>query len=231
MGRRSALTAATIGLALIAATGCGSAASGSSRSPVSDPASGRPVTNPKALVKAILPSDVPEAHLLKVEMETLKDQLAPKYVPAEVAARQNAVVRKSWLASGHALFQLDAHKVAIVVDLNLFRTTSDAAEVYKAERAIMPPAPARTIVEKLPAGAVPESAYRCEGKDGYSGCTLIWRQGAAIAYVALVGKGPSALNPGVGEQLGPRLQAIQLDVAKRIFAQTIMTDGTLRQAA
>jgi hypothetical protein len=52
-----------------------------------------------------------------------------------------------------------------------------------------------------------------------------------IAYVQLLGKGPSALNPGVAEGLVPLLLPVQLQVAKSISGQCVMSDGTLKQAA
>jgi hypothetical protein len=226
-----------VGLALVAATGCGSAASGSSTSSTAGTAStaaaagGVAVANPKALVKAILPREVPGMRLLKVETETLKDQLVPPYAGAEVEAAGNRIVRASWLASGHTYSRPDGHKVVVVVDVNLFRTTSDAKRLFAMEQALRPPAPNKLVTENVPTGAAPESAYTCASKPGYSGCTLVWRQGAVIAYVQLLGKGPSALNPGVAEELVPLLLPVQLQVAKSISGQCVMSDGTLKQAA
>jgi hypothetical protein len=225
---RTGLTAAVLGIAVVMCAGCGSGQSAGT-APTSTPAASPP-EHPGALVKAILPADVPGTRPMKTTLEDVNDQLAPKWMPANDRRDIDALVHRSWLASGHAVFQLTDHKVALEVDVNLFRTTADAARMWKLESAA-PPAPKEQLVsEHVPPGASPGSSYRCSSAKGYSGCTLAWRQGATIAFVLILGKGPSALNPGVADGLAPRLLPVQLQVAKSIFAHCDMSDGVLRQA-
>ena len=63
----------------------------------------------------MLPRAVQGARLTKIEMETIKDQLAPAGVPG--TARFNALTRRSWVASGHSVFQVTKGNVKkLVVD-------------------------------------------------------------------------------------------------------------------
>jgi hypothetical protein len=126
MGTRGVTTFAIIGMALVTATGCGSVASGSSTSTTTDTAAaaaGQPVVNPDALVKAILPTEVPGTHAAGYEKETLKDQLAHEdWEPADYKKAVSDLVHRSWVASGHHIFLIDGHDVRIVAGVNLFKT-------------------------------------------------------------------------------------------------------------
>jgi len=225
-----------MGIALLGVTGCGSAASNpsapsSSAAPVAR-APGPP-THPVALVKTILPPAAPDTRYLKTEMESLHDQFGPSWAPPRYTTALNAEARRSWLASGHSLFQLTASRVVEEVDVNLFRTTADATRIWNLERklATIREPHSRRVTEPTPTGAQTGSIYSCSAAHGYSGCTLAWRQGATISYVLILGKGPSALNPGVAEGLVPRVLPLQLQVAKHILANCDMSDGVLKQAA
>lgn len=229
-------TIAYMGLALLGVTGCGSAASNSSApssSAAPTPRAPAPPAHPVALVKTILPTAAPDTRYLKTEMESLHDQFAPSSVPTRYATALNAEARRSWLASGHSLFQLTATRVAEEVDVNLFKTTADATRIWNLERkmATLREPHSRRVTEHTPTGAQTGSIYSCSAAHGYSGCTLAWRQGATISYVLILGKGPSALNPGVAQRLVPRLLPLQLQVAENILANCDMSDGVLKQAA
>lgn len=217
---------ALLALAITAAAGCGSStshpastnsnnAAASSKSTATAPSP--PTLPPNAMVKAILPREWTASRLLKLKLESLKQQLAPAGTRGK--AHFDALVRRTWVTSGHSIFQPDTLQVAITVDVNVFRSASAAERVYHLET-ILKPAGIRQVVEHVPAGAPYGSSYDCEGKQGYSGCTLTWRQGALIAYVQLLGKGPSAFNPGVADRLGPQLARWQGQIASRIYAQT-----------
>lgn len=209
---------AVIGLLAAATTACGSAASAPGRS-----TSTAPPPSPAALVKQLLPRSVADTHLVKVQMETLKHQLQPAGYPKK--AQMDAIVRRSWLASGHSLFQFNTTKVAVVVTVNLFKTTTDSKHFYHLDITTRDPH-ARFAWQHVPDGSSPGTKYACAALKGFSGCTLIWRQGRLISQVAVVGKGPSALNPGVGAELGPRLRAVQVQVANRIFRLMNILPGT-----
>lgn len=233
---RSLATIALMGFALLGATGCGSAASNSS-APSSSAAPTTPApappAHPVALVKTILPTTAPDTTYLKTEMESLHDQFAPSTAPKKYATALNAEARRSWLASGHSLFQLTASRVVEEVDVNLFKTTADATRIWNLERkmATIREPHSQRVTEHTPTGAQTGSIYSCSAAHGYSGCTLAWRQDATISFVLILGKGPSALNPGVAERLVPRLLPLQLQVAQNILANCDMSDGVLKQAA
>jgi hypothetical protein len=231
---RFVATILALGLVAIGLTGCGSAAG----SDTSTPSSGAPSTqmpappaHPAALVKAILPTAISGTRYLKTDMETLKDQLAPLWATAKYSKPMNAETRRSWLASGHSVFQLTTTKVALEVDVNLFKTTDAATTMWSLETSL-PKGPAeRRVIEPTPDGAELGSSYVCAVSNGYSGCTLAWRQGAVIAYTYIVGKGPSALNPGVAANLAPALVRVQHTVETSVRATCDMSDGVLKKAA
>ncbi len=233
---RSLAAIALMGFALFGVTGCGSAASTSSApSSSAAPATPAPVppAHPVALVRTILPTAAPDTTYLKTEMESLHDQFGPSWAPARYTTALNTEARRSWLASGHSLFQLTASRVVEEVDVNLFKTTADATRMWNLERkmATLREPHSRRVTEHTPAAAQTGSIYSCSAVHGYSGCTIGWRQGATISFVLILGKGPSALNPGVAERLVPHLLPLQHQVAQSILANCDMSDGVLKQAA
>lgn len=213
---RTRARVALIGLLAIAATACGSAAS-------TPAGSSSPPPSPQALIRQLLPRSVAGTHLIKVQMETLKHQLQPPGYPKK--AQMDAIVRRSWLASGHSLFQLNTTRVAVLVTVNLFKTTTDSKRFYHLDITTHDPHE-RFAWQRVPAGSSPGTRYACIALKGDSGCILLWRQGRLISQVAIVGKGPSALNPGVGDELGPRLRAVQVQVANRIVRRLNVLPGS-----
>jgi hypothetical protein len=214
---RTSRTPAALGLSgLMAAVlaGCGAAAK-------SAPAQPAPTIKPATQVRRMLPLAIAGARLTKVEMETIKGQLVPAGAPR--AAEFNSLTRRSWLASGHSVFQVSKGGIAILVSVNEFRSMAEAKQLYRLGTSIRPPH--HTVREHVPAGAAPGSVYFCTAAPKYSYCSLNWRQGNVIAVVMLLGKGPSAVDPGVAAQVAPKLKAVQVDVVTRILGQTHVAPG------
>ena len=215
---RSARTLAAVavsGLMLAPLAGCGAAAS-------SAPATPPPTAKPATQVRLMLPPGVAGTRLLKVQMETIKDQLAP--AGARGAARFDALTRRSWLASAHSVFQVSEGGIFILASVNEFNSIAEAKQLYRLGKAMHSPHQ-RTLREQVPPGAAPGSRYICAADKKNSLCELEWRQGNVIAVAILLGKGPSALDRGVAAQVAPKLKAVQVQMVARILTQTHIAPG------
>jgi hypothetical protein len=215
---RSARSLATLGLsgltvALLA--GCGAAAK-------SAPEQTAPPLKPATQVRRMLPTSIGGTRLVKVQMETVGDQLVRAGTPGW--AKFDALTRRSWLASGHSIFQVSKGGISILVSVNDFRSMAQAKQLYRLGTA-MPLPDHRIVREHVPSGTAPGSTYVCGATPTYSYCSLMWRQGNAIAVAELVGKGPSALDPGVAAQVAPKLKQVQVQMVTRILAQTHVAPG------
>jgi hypothetical protein len=170
----------------------------------------------------MLPRAVQGARLTKIEMETIKDQLAPAGVPG--TARFNALTRRSWVASGHSVFQVTKGGIFILASVNEFRSMAEAKQLYRLGTSMRPPHQ-MTVFEHAPAGNAPGSKYFCIAVPKQSYCELEWRQGNVIGVAILMGKGPSAVQPGVAAQVAPKLKQVQVDMVTRILGQTHVAPG------
>jgi len=100
---------------------------------------------------------------------------------------------------------------------------AEAKQLYRLGTSVRPPH--HTVREHAPEGAAPGSNYFCAAVPKYSYCSLQWRQGNVIGVAMLLGKGPSALDPGVAAQVAPKLKAVQVQMVTRILAQTHVAPG------
>ncbi|MGN6377510.1 MAG: hypothetical protein ACTHNU_01020, partial [Gaiellales bacterium] len=176
---------ALAGLAVMPLAACGSAASGDAPShPTAPP------LKPAALVKLMLPRTVAKAHLVKIATEPLKDDLADPGTPGKPAF--DSLIRRTWLAAGHSVFQLNGPKVAVEVSVNMFRSMADAKRVYRMEVAMTPPH-TKSVRMPLPVGASPGSVYYCMQRKNLSACLLAWRQGSTVDSIWFVGTGRTVL--------------------------------------
>jgi hypothetical protein len=212
-----------IGLLAVATAACGqsSGAAPPSLAPVST-GTVKPIT----LLSRLLPRTIADATFEKARVEKLKDQLAPPGTPGGPAA--NRRVKATWLTSKEAVFRItSAPGVIFLVDMNLYRSAHAARSVYHDWMVLRLPH-IRIAREPTPAGASPGSGYFCEAAAarGISGCVLMWRQGAVLTHIFILGKGTTVPSRVVAARLAPRLRNVQVQVANRIVRELHVLPGS-----